>query len=72
MNRYSIAFISPGNNLLHRVVFAKTEDEAMRLFFNEIKLASYTQDDDGFFYFREDFNYTKQGERPAGSIIKVE
>ncbi len=69
MNKYSIAFISPGNNLLHRIVRAKSEDEALQTFFKEIKLASYTQDDDGFFYFKEDFNF---GERPAGSILQTD
>ncbi len=69
MNKYSIAFISPGGNLLHHIVMAKTEDEALQLFFKEIKLASYTNDDDGFFYFKEDFNY---GKRPVGSIIKID
>ena len=69
MNKFSIAFISPGNNLLHRIIMAKTEDEALRLFFQEINLASYSQDDDGFYYFKEDFNF---GERPAGSIIKID
>jgi len=69
MNRYSIAFISPGNNLLHRIIRAKSEEEALRTFFNEIKLASYTQDDDGYFYFKEDFNF---GERPAGNILQID
>ncbi|MFH0920023.1 MAG: hypothetical protein V1913_06640 [Fibrobacterota bacterium] len=69
MFRFSVAFISPGGNLLHRVIRAKTEDEALKLFFNEIKLASYTLDDDGFFYFKEDFNF---GERPAGNIIQID
>lgn len=68
MNKYSIAFISPGNNLLHRIVMAKTEEEALITFFREIKLASYTQDDEGFYYFKEDFTF---GERPAGSVIKL-
>jgi hypothetical protein len=69
MNRYSIAFISPGNNLLHRIIRAKNEEEALQTFFKEIKLASYTQDDDGYFYFKEDFNF---GERPAGSIVLID
>jgi hypothetical protein len=69
MNKYSIAFVSPGNNLLHRLVMAKTEEEALQVFFREIKLASYSQDDEGFLYFKEDFNF---GERPAGSIIKLD
>ncbi|OGS36459.1 MAG: hypothetical protein A2293_00040 [Elusimicrobia bacterium RIFOXYB2_FULL_49_7] len=68
MNKYSIAFLSPGNNLLHRIVMAKNEEEALRTFFNEIKLASYTQDDEGFFYFKEDFTF---GDRPAGNVIKL-
>jgi hypothetical protein len=68
MNKYSIAFLSPGNNLLHRIVMAKNEDEALLTFFREIKLASYTQDDEGFYYFKEDFSF---GERPAGSVIKL-
>ena len=68
MNKYSIAFISPGNNLLHRLIMAKTEEEALLTFFKEIKLASYTPDDEGFYYFKEDFSF---GERPAGSVIKL-
>jgi hypothetical protein len=68
MNKYSIAFISPGGNLLHRLVMAKNEDEALRTFFKEVNLASYSQDEDGFYYFKEDFSY---GERPAGNILQI-
>ena len=68
INKYSIAFISPGNNLLHRVISAPGESEALTIFFKEINLASYSQDEEGFSYFEEDF---KLGDRPPGSIIKL-
>jgi hypothetical protein len=55
MPRFSIAFISPGGNLMHRTVESPGEDEALRAFFNEINLASYTRDDEGYNYFKEDF-----------------
>ena len=66
--KYSIAFISPGNNLMHRIIEAPDQDKALRHFFDEINLASYSRDDDGFYYFREDFFETKP---KSGSILEL-
>jgi hypothetical protein len=69
MPKFCIAFISPGNNLMHRVVEGTDEDTALRNFFNEINLASYSRDDEGFACFKEDFFETKPR---SGSLLPLE
>jgi hypothetical protein len=69
MPKFSIAFISPGNNLMHRITEAADQDAALRVFFDEINLASYSRDDEGYAYFKEDFFETKPRN---GSVIPLE
>ncbi len=70
MLSFSIAFIAPDEkgSLIHKVVDADDEQSAMKLFFAEKAVKYYSNDDQGFYYFKEDFSHPKE---PAGSIIKI-
>lgn len=68
MKQFSIAFISPGSNLVHRITGAETKEEALRKFFDSVNFVSYTKDDTGFECFKEDFF---DGTTPAGSILEL-
>lgn len=67
---FSIAFIAPDEkgSLQHKVVEADNEKNAMRLFFSENAVKYYSNDDQGFYYFQEDFKHPKD---PAGSILEI-
>lgn len=69
MPKYSIAFVVPDekSQLRHRVVESANEEEALRDFFNNETLDLYSNDDQGFYYFKEDF-YDKSAQ--YGSIIR--
>jgi len=68
MPRYSIAFITPKPTLLHQVVEMDSRDSALRFFFNQYVTSGYTQDSEGFSYFKEDFS---DAENPLGSILEI-
>jgi hypothetical protein len=57
MPKYSIAFVTPSKSsaLRHRIVEADDRDSALRRFFNEEASEFYSNDDQGFYYFKEDF-----------------
>ena len=69
MPKFSIAFISPGGNLMHRLVEGADQETALRAFFNEINLASYSRDDEGYSCFKEDFFETKPR---SGSLLPLD
>ena len=71
MPKYSIAFLAPGEKspLKHRILENADQESALRAFFNEDTAEFYTNDEQGFFYFKEDFFDTSN---PGGSIIQIE
>jgi hypothetical protein len=68
MPRYAIAFISPKPSLIHQVVEMDSRESALRLFFNQFVTQGYSQDSEGFSYFKEDFH---DGENPLGSMLEI-
>lgn len=71
MPKYAVAFILPtdGNQLSHKVVESDSKENALRKFFNEEVSEYYSNDEQGFHYFKEDFNLDSS---PAGSIIELQ
>lgn len=71
MPKYSIAFITPTENvqLRHRLMEGESKDEALKRFFNEEAREFYSNDDQGYYYFKEDF-FDEQS--ASGSIIDLE
>jgi hypothetical protein len=68
MPRYSIAFITPKPSLIHQVVEMDSRDSALRFFFNQFVSHGYSQDSEGFSYFKEDFG---DAENPLGSMLEI-
>jgi hypothetical protein len=68
MPRYAIAFISPKPALIHQLVEMDSRESALRFFFNQYVTQGYTQDSEGFSYFKEDF---LDGDNPLGNILEV-
>jgi hypothetical protein len=70
MSKYAIAFIVPSENiqLCHRIIEGDTKETALRHFFDEEVKGCYSEDDQGFFYFKEDF-FDDQAK--SGSIIEL-
>jgi hypothetical protein len=70
MPRFAIAFVMPSGSgqLTHRVIEGENKDTALRSFFNESVSEYYSNDEQGFHYFKEDFF---DESAPGGSIIEV-
>jgi guanylate kinase len=68
MPKFSIAFIVPAekSQLKHRIVEGTDQESALKSFFNEETAEFYSNDDQGYFYFKEDFFDQAV---PSGSII---
>ncbi|HMD69025.1 MAG TPA: hypothetical protein VKF42_09130 [Chitinivibrionales bacterium] len=71
MAKFSIAFIVPArtNNLRHRIVESQDQDSALKSFFSEEASEFYSDDDQGFFYFKEDFFDEANS---SGSVIRLD
>ena len=71
MPRYSIAFVTPSREcaLKHRLVEGADQDSALRAFFAADVSEFYTNDEQGYHYFREDFF---DEAKHAGRIVKCE
>ena len=71
MPKYSVVFIAPGekNKLIHRIIESPDQDSALKTFFSEETTEFYSNDEQGYFYFKEDFFDTSN---PSGSIILCE
>ncbi|MCI0472874.1 MAG: hypothetical protein L0Y76_04745 [Ignavibacteria bacterium] len=71
MPKYSIAFIAPGETspLVHRIIESPDQESALKSFFDENITEFYTNDEQGFFYFKEDFFDTTNS---TGSVIQLE
>lgn len=70
MASFCIAFIAPDEcgTLIHKIIEANDKKSAMKLFFSENAVKFYSNDDQGFYYFQEDFNHPKE---PAGSLLEL-
>ncbi len=68
MPKYAIAFITPKPSLMHQVVEMDSRESALRFFFNQFITSGYSQDNEGFSYFKEDFS---DPESPLGSILEI-
>ncbi len=70
MAKFSIAFIAPADTdqLYHKIIDGDTRDAALRKFFNENISEFYSNDDQGFYYFKEDFFDETTA---SGSIIEL-
>ena len=71
MPKFSIAFITPSTKkpLRHRIVESEDKDSALKKFFAEETADCYSNDEHGFYYFKEDF-YDKESE--SGSIVQCD
>ncbi|MBD3317968.1 MAG: hypothetical protein GF344_19460 [Chitinivibrionales bacterium] len=71
MPKFAIAFMVPTGKkpLRHRIVESDDRDAALRDFFNEEVSEYYTADDQGFYYFKDDFFDETS---PSGSILTFE
>jgi len=71
MSKFSIAFIVPSKTspLRHRIIEGQDQDTALRSFFNEEAAEFYSNDDQGFFYFKEDFFDETNA---SGNVIRCE
>ncbi len=68
MPRYAIAVTSTANKVIQKVIEGEGQDSALRKFFDENMATQYSNDDQGYFYFKEDFFDPKA---PVGSILEV-
>ena len=70
MPRYAIAFVAPTQNgqLIHRIIENESRDTALKAFFSESVSEFYSNDDQGYHYFKDDFF---DDTNPGGSIIEV-
>jgi hypothetical protein len=71
MSKFSIAFVAPEEEkpLKHRILESNDQETALKLFFEEEISEFYSNDDQGYHYFKEDFFDTSTG---VGSIITCE
>jgi hypothetical protein len=69
MPRYSIAFVTSKPSLIHYLVSMDSREAALLFFFKQYVSEDYSQDDEGFAYFRDDFF---NPETPMGSVLEVE
>lgn len=71
MPRFAVAFMTPSTSgkLIHRIMEGETRDSALKAFFNESVSELYSNDEQGFHYFKEDFF---DETTPGGSIIELQ
>ncbi|MDG5814415.1 hypothetical protein QA601_04955 [Chitinispirillales bacterium ANBcel5] len=71
MPKYSIAFITPSKRqqIRHRIIEEENRDSALEKFFNEEASEFYSADDQGFYYFKDDFFDEITS---SGSIIEID
>jgi hypothetical protein len=71
MSKYAVAFIVPLKNnpsVRLRIMEGDTKEAALRRFFDEELKEYYSEDDQGFFYFKEDFFDDRT---QSGSIVEI-
>jgi len=67
MQRYAVTFFSDSVGISLQVIEAESRDLALRSFFDS-HVTGYTKDNEGFAYFREDFN---DADRPMGAVLEL-
>jgi hypothetical protein len=57
MPRFAVAFVAPSENgqLLHHVIESADKESALKSFFTEFASEYYSNDEQGYHYFKEDF-----------------
>ena len=70
MPRFAVAFVTPSQNsqLVHRIIEGENKDTVLKTFFSESASDFYSNDEQGFHYFKEDFF---DDTTPSGSIIEI-
>ncbi len=69
MARYAIAVAMPGGNKVIQKIFeGEGQEDALKKFFVEHMASNYSDDDQGYFYFKEDYFDPKA---PVGSIVEI-
>jgi hypothetical protein len=70
MPRFAVAFVTPSQNgqLVHRIIEGENKETVLKSFFSESASDFYSNDEQGFHYFKEDFF---DDTTPSGSIIEV-
>ena len=71
MSKYAIAFVLHAKSspaVCQRIIEGENRETALRRFFDEELKDYYSEDDQGFYYFKEDFFDERV---PAGSIIEL-
>ncbi len=71
MPKFSIAFISSAEQkpLRHRIIEAEDRESALKTFFSEEVNEFYSSDDQGYYYFKDDFTDKSAG---LGSVIQID
>lgn len=69
MPNYSIAFKTPDGHFIHESVETENEEAALRSFFFKYIDQQYSKDEEGFSYFKEDFD---DPESPAGTLKLID
>jgi hypothetical protein len=72
MSTYAIAFVVQSKSnpaVCQRIVDGENREVALRRFFDEEMKDFYSEDDQGFYYFKEDFFDDRTPS--AGSIIEI-
>jgi len=70
MPRFAVAFVTPSENgqLLHRLIESDDKESALRSFFKELSREFYSDDEQGYHYFKEDFFDEVSA---GGSLIEI-
>jgi hypothetical protein len=70
MPKFAIAFILPSKSsqLCHRIIETDSQEDALKRYFEEELKEYYSEDDQGFHYFKEDFFDERTR---VGSIIEL-
>lgn len=68
MGQYAVAVASAGGKVVQKIVEGEGRDAALRVFFNENMANQYSDDDQGYHYFKEDYFDPKA---PLGSMLEV-
>ena len=71
MSKFAVAFVAPTEKspLRHRILDAADKETALRAFFTDEAAEFYSNDENGYMYFREDFSDVSN---PSGSVIALD
>ena len=70
MPRFAVAFVTPSQNsqLVHKIMEGENKESVLKTFFTESVSEFYSNDEQGFHYFKDDFF---DDTTPSGSIIEI-